>query len=140
MSDIQSAEVLRRAEPMPRFGCVERVLQFGAWLLRKLPGGSVPSLLALVVGTVWGLAFAPEDFKQGNSFRIIYIHVPSAFISLAGYYLMAIAGAISLIWRIKLADIVLRSCAPIGAAMTFVAAERTKPIVATTRRRTASLL
>ena len=48
VSDIQSAEVLRRAEPMPRFGCVERVLQFGAWLLRKSPDWSVPIVLDLL--------------------------------------------------------------------------------------------
>ena len=89
----------------------------GLWL----PWLAVASISLMVIGTVWGLAFAPEDFKQGNSFRIIYIHVPSAFIALAGYYIMAIAGAISLIWRMKMADIMMRACAPIGAAMTFIA-------------------
>lgn len=86
-----------------------------------LPWLALLSLLLLTVGTVWGLAFAPMDFKQGNSFRIIYIHVPAAFIALAGYYIMAFAGAIALIWRMKMADIVMRSCAPIGAVMTFIA-------------------
>ena len=64
----------------------------------------------LTAGTIWGLAFAPEDFKQGNSYRIIYVHVPSAFIALAGYYVMALAGAISLIWKMKMADVVLKCC------------------------------
>ncbi len=75
----------------------------------------------LVIGAIWGLAFAPEDFKQGNSYRIIFVHVPSAFIALAGYYVMATAGAISLIWKMKLADIALKCAAPIGAAMTVLA-------------------
>jgi heme exporter protein C len=75
----------------------------------------------LLLGAVWGLAFAPQDFKQGNSYRIIYVHVPSAFIALAGYYVMATAGAISLIWKMKLADIALKCAAPIGAAMTVLA-------------------
>ncbi len=75
----------------------------------------------LITGVVWGLAFAPADFKQGNSYRIIYIHVPASFIALAGYYIMAVAGAVTLIWRMKMADVVMRSCAPIGAAMTFLA-------------------
>ena len=75
----------------------------------------------LLLGAVWGLAFAPQDFKQGNSYRIIYVHVPSAFIALAGYYVMAMAGAISLIWKMKLADIALKCAAPIGAAMTVLA-------------------
>lgn len=88
---------------------------------RWLPWLSILAAVLLITGCVWGLLYAPEDFKQGNSFRIIYIHVPAAFISLAGYYIMAIAGAIALIWKMKLADIVMRSCAPIGAAMTFMA-------------------
>lgn len=88
---------------------------------RFLPWLVVASISLLSAGVVWGLAFAPMDFKQGNSFRIIYIHVPAAFISLAGYYIMAVAGAIALIWRMKMADIVMRACAPIGAAMTFIA-------------------
>jgi heme exporter protein C len=86
-----------------------------------LPWLAFFSLLLLIVGAAWGLAFAPMDFKQGNSFRIIYIHVPAAFIALAGYYIMAASGAVFLIWRMKMADIVMRSCAPIGAAMTFIA-------------------
>jgi heme exporter protein C len=79
------------------------------------------TLLLLAVGTVWGLAFAPPDFRQGNSYRIIYIHVPVSVVSLAGYYVMAIAGAISLIWRMKVADIAMRVAAPIGAGLTFLA-------------------
>ena len=49
-----------------------------------------------MLGLCWGLAFAPQDAKQGNSFRIIYIHVPASFLALAGYYVMAIAGAVGL--------------------------------------------
>lgn len=88
---------------------------------KVLPYLAFVAIALLVVGAVWGLAFAPMDYKQGNSFRIIYIHVPTAFVALAGYYLMATAGAISLIWRMKMAGIVLKVTAPIGAAMTFLA-------------------
>ncbi|CAA0122333.1 Heme exporter protein C [BD1-7 clade bacterium] len=88
---------------------------------RWLPWLAVIAAVLLMTGTIWGLFYAPADFKQGNSFRIIYIHVPAAFIALAGYYIMAIAGAIALIWRMKMAEVVLRVCAPIGAAMTFIA-------------------
>lgn len=95
------------------------------WLMatvnRWLPWLVCLSLLVLLTGAVWGLAFAPVDYKQGNSYRIIYIHVPSAVVSLAGYYVMAIVGAIHLIWRMKVADMVLRAIAPVGAAMTFLA-------------------
>lgn len=82
--------------------------------------GAVTAIL-LLTGTVWGLAFAPVDFKQGNSYRIIYIHVPAAFLALAGYYVMAISGAVGLIWKMKLADVVMKCAAPIGAALTFLA-------------------
>lgn len=74
----------------------------------------------LVVGAIWGLGFTPEDAKQGNSFRIIYIHVPSSILAMAGYYVMAIAGAIGLIWKIKLSFVVMRSAATIGAGLTFL--------------------
>ncbi len=79
------------------------------------------TVIALVAGAVWGVLFTPPDFRQGNSYRIIYIHVPAAVVALAGYYVMAIAGAVSLIWRMKMADVAMRACAPIGAALTFIA-------------------
>jgi len=79
------------------------------------------SITTLVVGAVWGLGFAPADFKQGNSYRIIYVHVPVSFLALAGYYVMAISGAVGLIWKMKLADMVMKSAAPIGATLTFLA-------------------
>ena len=101
--------------------------KFGSppWLYR-LSGSILRWLLpitvvALVVGTVWGVLFTPPDFRQGNSYRIIYIHVPAAVVALAGYYVMAIAGAVSLIWRMKMADVAMRASAPVGAALTFVA-------------------
>jgi heme exporter protein C len=86
-----------------------------------LPWLVVLTGLLLIIGSAWGLAYAPADFRQGNSYRIIFIHVPASVVALVGYYLMAAAGAISLIWKMKLADIVMKSCAPIGAAMTFLA-------------------
>ena len=79
------------------------------------------TLIVLVLGAFWGLLVAPPDFRQGNSYRIIYIHVPSAVVALAGYYLMAFAGAVSLIWRIKMADVAMRAVAPVGATLTAIA-------------------
>lgn len=94
------------------------------WFYEKttpwLPWLAVLSIALLVTGAVWGLAFAPADFKQGNSYRIIYIHVPAAFLALAGYYIMAISGAVGLIWKMKLPFMVMKSAAPIGALLTFV--------------------
>src|SRR5690606_33156770 len=79
-----------------------------------LPGLAAAALVRLAVGTVWGLGFAPQDAKQGNSFRIIYIHVPAAFLAFAGYYVMAVAGAVGLVWKMKLSYMVMK--AEIGRA------------------------
>ncbi len=88
---------------------------------KLIPGFAIAAVVLLVVGSVWGLAFAPADYQQGNSFRIIYVHVPSAVLAQSCYILMAIAGAISLIWKMKVADMVAKSCAPIGATMAILA-------------------
>ncbi len=94
------------------------------WFYQKtsiwLPWLSIATVVLLVVGCVWGLGFAPMDARQGNSYRIIYIHVPASMLAMAGYYVMAIAGAVGLIWKMKLADMVMKSAAPIGAILTFV--------------------
>ena len=94
------------------------------WFYEKttpwLPWLAILSIALIVTAAVWGLAFAPADFKQGNSYRIIYIHVPAAFLALAGYYIMAISGAVGLIWKMKLPFMVMKSAAPIGALLTFV--------------------
>lgn len=79
------------------------------------------SVTMLVVGSIWGLAFSPSEAKQGNSYRIIYIHVPAAVLSMVGYYVMAISGALGLIWRMKLSFMVMKCAAPIGAFLTFLA-------------------
>ncbi len=78
------------------------------------------SIILLAIGLTWGFAFAPIDAKQGNSYRIIFIHMPVAALSLAGYYILAISGAIGLIWRMKLSFMVMKSAAPIGAVLTLL--------------------
>jgi heme exporter protein C len=67
------------------------------------------------------LLFVPEDFVQGNSFRIIYLHVPASFLSQSLYAAMAIASVTYLIWRVKLAAYLIIAIAPIGAMVTFIA-------------------
>lgn len=75
----------------------------------------------MLAGLYGGLVLAPPDYQQGDSYRIIFIHVPSAWMSLFVYVVMAIAGAIGLIWRIKVADAVAAASAPVGASFTFLA-------------------
>jgi heme exporter protein C len=92
----------------------------------RLAGKLVPwfgwSALVLIVAALYGgLVLAPPDYQQGDAFRIIYVHAPSAWMSLFVYVVMALASAIGLIWRIKLGHAVAASCAPIGASFTFAA-------------------
>lgn len=75
--------------------------------------GAIGALL-LGIGLFWGLAFAPVDYLQGNSYRIIFIHVPTASLAMSVYLAMAVLGAIFLVWKIKVAALVLRAVAPIG--------------------------
>jgi len=84
------------------------------WLL-------LPGLALIGYGTFAGLFIAPPDYQQGDAFRIIYVHVPAAYLSLMAYSIMAVAGGIGLIWRMKLAHAVGAAAAPIGAWFTFLA-------------------
>lgn len=77
--------------------------------------------VAIPVALIWGLAFAPPDYQQGDSYRIIYLHVPAAFIAQSCYLLMAAAGVVSLVWRMKVADMLLISAAPVGLAFCAIA-------------------
>ncbi|AJQ96724.1 ABC-type transport system involved in cytochrome c biogenesis, permease component [Gynuella sunshinyii YC6258] len=88
------------------------------------PWSMVLGILALVlltIGTVWGLVYAPVDYQQGNSYRIIYIHVPTAILAQSCYFMMAVLGTISLVWRMKMADMVLKSIVPFGAVICLLA-------------------
>ncbi|MFT5549603.1 MAG: heme exporter protein C [Gammaproteobacteria bacterium] len=78
-------------------------------------------LLLLVAGLYGGLVLAPPDYQQGDSYRIIFIHVPAAWMSLLIYIVMACCGIIIIVWRMKLAEVVLISSASIGASFTFLA-------------------
>ncbi len=75
----------------------------------------------MLAGAVLGLVYAPPDYQQGNSFRIIYIHVPAAFLAQSTYISLAVAGVVGLVWKMKIADVALQQAAPIGAWMTVIA-------------------
>jgi heme exporter protein C len=78
-------------------------------------------LLTMGSGLYFALFSSPVDYQQGHTVRIMYIHVPAAWMALFCYTAMAIAAAISLIWKHGLADIAVKATAPIGAAFTFLA-------------------
>ena len=79
------------------------------------------ALLFLLVGAVWGLAFAPADYQQGNSFRIMYVHVPAAMLAQSLYIGMGVAGFIGLVWRMKLTDVFIAASLPLGMVVTALA-------------------
>lgn len=82
--------------------------------------GGLTAIL-IVAGLIGGLYLAPPDYQQGESYRIIFIHVPSAWMSMFIYMVMAAAGLMGLVWRVKMAEVVAVSSAPIGASFTFLA-------------------
>ena len=86
-----------------------------------VPWFAVPGYLLIAFGAFAGLFVAPPDYQQGDAFRIIYVHVPAAYLSMMAFMLMAVAGGIGLIWRMKLAHAVAAAAAPLGAAFTFLA-------------------
>jgi heme exporter protein C len=79
------------------------------------------ALLLMLVGGYSGLVLAPTDYQQGESYRIIFIHVPAAWMSMFIYVFMAGAGVLALVWRVKMAEVMAVSSAPIGASFTFLA-------------------
>ncbi len=88
---------------------------------RFIPWLGAVGALCLILGWTWGFGFAPADYQQGNSFRIMYIHVPAAIWSMGIYGGMAIAAFIGLVWQMKMADLVATAMAPVGAVFTFIA-------------------
>ncbi len=78
-------------------------------------------ILGLIVGSVWGLFFVPPEKFQGDSFRIMFLHVPAAHLSQIVYIASAVAGVGYIVWRTKMADIFMASVAPIGCITTALA-------------------
>jgi len=86
-----------------------------------IPWFAIPGIALVAYGTYAGLFLAPADYQQGDAFRIIYVHVPAAYLSMMTYMVMAISAGIGLIWRIKLSHAVSAGAAPLGAWFTFLA-------------------
>jgi heme exporter protein C len=101
----------RLGSPPYVYRLAERLTPWFAW----------SAALLILAGLYDGLVLAPPDYQQGDGFRIIYVHVPTAWLSQMIYVWMAVAAAVGLIWRIKVAHSVAAACAPIGASFTAVA-------------------
>lgn len=93
---------------------------FDRFAARWAPWCFAAAVVTMAVGIYGALFQVPADYQQGDSFRILYIHVPSAWMSLFVYGLMALYAAIALVWRIKLCEILAMACAPVGAAFTVI--------------------
>ncbi len=105
----RQARSLHRFANPGRFLRVARVAQpFLAW----------PAVLLLGGGLLWGLLVSPADWQQGDSVRIMYVHVPSAWLASAGYAGLALCGFASLVWRHPLADMAAVEIGPVGACFT----------------------
>ena len=91
-------------------------------LSQKIWGWAAPSaMIFILVSWIWGLGFVPADYLQKNSFRIIYIHVPVAFLAQSVYLLLAFSAFVYLIWRIRLYIYLMRACIVVGMMFTFLA-------------------
>jgi len=100
-----------------RFANPARFTRFSAV---ALPWCGWSAAAVLVVGLCLALVVAPPDYQQGETVRIMYIHVPAAWMALAIYLFVALASAVAVVWRHPVAEIAAAAAAPIGAAFTFV--------------------
>ena len=94
---------------------------FLKWSSRIIPILAKTTFVLLVVGLSWGGLLAPEDYRQGVTVKILFIHVPSAFLAVNIYFMMFIASLIWLIKRHHVSALAAKAAAPIGVAMTFIA-------------------
>jgi heme exporter protein C len=93
--------------------------RFLALVERLLPWLTGATLIAFAIGLAQS-AGAPDDYQQGATVKIMFLHVPSAWLAMFGWTLMSIAALGTLVWRHPLADVAGKAAAPIGAAFTFI--------------------
>ena len=94
---------------------------FFKWSSKILPWLMLVTFVVFILGLAWGLFYSPTDYKQGDVYRIIYIHVPSAILGQSIFMFMAVCGFITMVWRVKISGMLLKSAAPIGASFTLLA-------------------
>ncbi len=108
---VRGSALHRFANPA-RFLRLARAVQ--PWLLAV-------TLVSLLAGLYFGLVASPIDYQQKDTVRIMYVHVPAAWMAMFGYSTLAIASAVGLIWKHPLADLAGKAAAPIGAGFTIIA-------------------
>lgn len=95
--------------------------KFMAWTAPVLPWVSALAALALSVGLVWGFFFTPNDFRQGATVKIIYLHVPAAMMAINAWVMMLVASLIWLVRRHHVSALAARAAAPVGLVFTAMA-------------------
>ena len=95
--------------------------RFNALAGAVLPWFAGITVLLFGIGLYLGLVKAPPDYQQGETVRIMFVHVPAAWMAMASYTVLALASAVAIIWRHPLADVAAKTAAPIGACFTFLA-------------------
>lgn len=91
---------------------------FFAGSRRWMVGLYVAGIALIVVGSTLGLGFVPPERYQGDSFRILFVHVPAVHLAQTIYIAVAVAGLVYLVWRMKMAELVIAAAAPVGMALT----------------------
>ena len=79
------------------------------------------SIIGLVIGLFWGFFFTPDDYRQGSTVKIIYLHVPAALMAINAWFMMLVASVIWLIRRHHVSALAAKAAAPVGITMTMVA-------------------
>ena len=102
---------------MKRFANPRRFLALVKWVE---PIAAVIALLAIALGLYTGLVTSPDDYQQGSSVRIMYLHVPAAWMALFIYSTMAAAAFTGLVWKHIIAELYAKAAAPLGTAFTFI--------------------
>ena len=88
---------------------------------KSIPWLLASALVLFMVGLYWGFVVAPIDYQQGNSYRIMFIHVPAAWMGMWIYVVMCVYAIIGLIWNTRLSNMMAAALAPTGALFTFLA-------------------
>ncbi|HXE16467.1 MAG TPA: heme ABC transporter permease [Stellaceae bacterium] len=94
--------------------------RFMRWSAAVLPYCAFATAVLLAAGTILALFVAPPDYQQGEAVRIMYVHVPAAYMASLVYAVVALGSAVALIWRHPLADIAAQEAAPLGAGFTLI--------------------
>ncbi|WP_201742241.1 heme ABC transporter permease [Mangrovicoccus ximenensis] len=96
-------------------------VKFSRTVTKVLPFFAITALGCLVVGLVWGFFFTPEDYRQGSTVKIIYLHVPAAMVAINAWLMMLAASLIWLVRRHHVSALAARAAAPVGLVMTLIA-------------------